>query len=165
MKLISRLLNAVSTLILVILIFFVAFTIASNSSFFGKYKSYLIQSGSMEPTIMTGDIIVIKSERTYNINDTITFKANNRIITHRIIQVQDQTDSTLYTTKGDANRTEDEGSISLEQIIGKVIFVLPKVGFLVHFSRTPWGLIFLIIIPIIALIVDQISMIVTKGKA
>lgn len=119
----------------------------------------------MEPTIMTGDIIVIKSERTYNINDTITFKANNRTITHRIIQVQDQTDSTLYTTKGDANRTEDEGSISLEQIIGKVIFILPKVGFLVHFSRTPWGLIFLIIIPIIALIVDQISMIVTKGKA
>jgi len=164
MEILSKILNLVSSTFLVILLFFGLFTLASNSMLFGNYKSFLIQSGSMEPTIMTGDIIIIKQAPRYNVNDTVTFKTNDRIVTHRIMKLDEGGEKNKFITKGDANRSEDEGNIEIDQILGKVIFVIPKLGFVIHFARTIPGLILLLIVPALALIVDQIVSISKKEK-
>lgn len=111
----------------------------------------------MEPAIMTGDVVVIQNRGTYFINDVITFRTSSgdRIVTHRIIAV-DREKVKKYSTKGDANRTGDEDAIDDQQIIGKVILVIPKLGYFVAFSKSSRGLIFLLVIPAVVLILDEL---------
>jgi len=144
----------------VFIIFFaglVILTTASNTNITGGFKSFLVQSGSMEPSIMTGDVVIINQQKQYFNNDVITFKdSQNRIITHRIVDIsQDK-----ISTKGDANRSSDPETITQNMILGKVIVVLPKLGYLVNFSKTIPGVILLIIIPCFLLIGDEILKVV-----
>ncbi len=121
------------------------------------FKSYVVQSGSMEPTIRVGDIIIIAKHNSYQLNEVITFKDENKhTITHRITAVR-TTQPPSYTTKGDANQTPDTETISLSQIVGTVILVIPKFGYVVQFIRTPWGFILTIIVPAVLLLSDEIK--------
>lgn len=115
----------------------------------------------MEPTIMTGDVIVVKTQMDYRVRDVATFRdSSNHIITHRIIEIKNST----FVTKGDANRTTDNGNIQFNQIIGKVVFILPKLGFLVVFSKSIPGVIIFMVIPGIYIIVSEILKSVKKPK-
>ena len=137
------------------------YIVSSNFTLWGGYRSFLVQSGSMEPSIMTGDIIVIQNRigssiNKYSINDVVTFtNSDNRIVTHRIVEIKNG-DETQYLTKGDANRSEDEATIIDSQIIGKVVLVIPKLGFLVAYTKTLWGLIILVLIPATIYILDEL---------
>ena len=131
---------------------FSSYLIGDGNNFWG-YRFFLVQSGSMEPTIMTGDVIVVKSQTDYKVRDVATFKdSSNHIITHRVTEIKNG----VFVTKGDANRTTDNGNIQFNQIIGKVIFILPKLGFLVVFSKSIPGLIIFMVIPGIYIIVSEI---------
>lgn len=135
----------------------VIFTLGSNTNLLGGYKSFMVLSGSMEPTINIADIIIAHQQDQYVKNDVVTFYGEERrIVTHRIFSVSQENNQNRYTTKGDANRSEDDGSILQSAIIGKVIFVIPKLGYFVNFAHSIPGLIILIFIPVIALIIDQI---------
>jgi len=158
MKVIQAIINGASYIFFFLLAIAAFFSISANTSLLGNYKSYVIQSGSMENTIMTGDIILIKSMPQYNKYDVITFKeGGERIVTHRIIQVNEaEAGKSDFVTKGDANRSIDNDVVTQEQILGKVMFVVPKVGFLVAFAKSPFGLIILILIPSALLIIDRL---------
>jgi len=135
----------------------VIFTLGSNTSLLRGYKSFMVLSGSMTPTINIGDIVITHREANYLKNDTITFyNSENRIITHRIVTIKRQGEKNIIGTKGDANRATDNDTITADKIIGKVVFVIPKLGFFVAFSRTLPGLIVLIIIPAIGLISSEL---------
>lgn len=156
MSFIRLLLTIINWLVIIGITVLGAYIVASNFSLFGGYQSLLVQSGSMEPSIMTGDIIVIQSQPDYQINDVVTFKNNsNLVVTHRIIEIQNNEEK-RYMTKGDANRSEDEDVISKSQIIGKVVFVAPKLGYFVSFTKTLPGLIMLVLIPAIIYILDEL---------
>lgn len=132
------------------------FTIGSNSNILKGYHSFLVQSGSMEPTIMTGDIVIVHQQNQYLKNDVIAFYgAENRIITHRIISSEKDYQA-IFATKGDANRSVDSDTTTIDKIIGKVIFVVPKLGYFVAFAKSLPGLILLIIVPAAALILDEL---------
>ena len=81
--------------ILIILIYNIILIFISSDNFniginlFG-YKSYIITSKSMEPSIHFGDVILVKKckENKLNIGDIITFKNNNEVITHRILDIE-----------------------------------------------------------------------------
>jgi len=106
---------------------------------------------------MTGDIIVIHPKEIYVKRDVITFhNAEGNIISHRIIDEKVKGNTKTFITKGDANQSEDEGTVSPSDILGAVAFVVPKVGFLVAFAKSIPGLIILIIIPAFTLIFDEI---------
>ena len=77
------------------------------------YKNYIIVSGSMEPTIMTGDSIFVKEvpQNEIKINDIISFQDGNIITTHRIIKIEEENGIKKYTTKGDNNNIEDKEKI------------------------------------------------------
>jgi len=80
----------------------------------GNFKVMTVLSGSMEPAIKTGSIVVIKPEKNYKIGDIITFYSNESSlsITHRIYDAKIIKNEVYYITKGDANKTPYDRKIS-----------------------------------------------------
>ena len=90
------------------------------------------KTGSMSGTLEVEDIIVVKLTKDVAKNDIITFLQDDTIITHRILEIKDET----ITTKGDANNTKDE-PINKEQIIGKVVFSFKNIAIWKQVFTTP----------------------------
>ena len=93
------------------------------------------------------------TDNNYKANDIVTYKdSSNQYVTHRIVSINDDT----VITKGDANNTEDS-PIKKKDIIGKMIFKLSMLGFIVYLFNKPiiWILIFIIGILIIFVIPDK----------
>lgn len=159
MKLISLLqttFNLASWLVLIIFVIFCLYTLGSNTTLFGRYRSYLVLSGSMEPTIRINDIIVVGQRPQYFPLDVITFTNDNHLITHRVVESLPQSGSHHYLTKGDANRSQDEGQVDQSAVIGKVVLVIPRLGHFVSFAQSPYGLVILIVTPLVGLLLDLI---------
>lgn len=105
-----------------------------------------VYTGSMEPAIPVGGIVVIKpvNPETLREGDIVCFRfSESTSVTHRIINVTDEG----FKTKGDANEDPDQGIVEKENVIGKVIFIIPFIGYLGSFVRTPIGFILLVILP------------------
>ena len=125
----------------------------------GNYQVKIVKSGSMEPAIKTGSVIVIKPGAEYKVGEIITFgKDDKRNIptSHRINATRMDQGKMLYTTKGDANNSSDMKEISQNEIIGRVIFKLPYLGYILDMARRPIGFILLVAIPALAIIYDEI---------
>lgn len=105
-----------------------------------NYKTVL--TGSMEPAIPVGSIVITKEQSSYEIEDIISFQEEGAIITHRIITI----DRERYITKGDANNVADTEEVQQKQILGKVILTIPLLGYLVMWLMSPVGIISLFII-------------------
>ena len=136
-------------------------------SFLG-IKTYVIISGSMEPKINIGDIVIEKSiknkEEEIKIGDIISYRSGQTIITHRIINIEEDENGILrITTKGDNNNTEDSERILINNIEGKVIMIIPKIGYITLLLRDK---IIIIVVFIIAYIyIEQIEKIKRKKEA
>lgn len=91
------------------------------------YKSYIIKTNSMEPTINVNDVLVSKKVDKDEIKtgDIITFIKDGEIITHRITQIGADGE---YTTKGDNNNIEDSFTIKYDNIEGKHVLTIPLLG-------------------------------------
>lgn len=158
---IKKIIDAFFWLIFFVFLALMGLTFISSLNSNLAFKSFLVQSGSMEPAIMTGDIIIVKSFPKYVLNDVVTFTDNaGRVVTHRILEEN----ASSFTTKGDANRTEDKDEINQGQIIGKVVFTIPKLGYAIGFSRTLPGIIILVMIPASLIIYEQAKVIFKAGK-
>lgn len=100
-------------------------------SLFG-FKTFQIVSGSMEPELSVNDIVIVKKVKQKKIKegDIITFKNRyGEIVTHRVYYVARNTQNDqVYGTKGDANNTEDDGQVSYENIEGKYVGKIPRIG-------------------------------------
>jgi signal peptidase len=110
----------------------------SNKSSLPKifgFAQVIVISGSMQPAIEAGDLIIIKGQEEYEKNDIVTYRENNTLITHRIVE----TNQSEVVTKGDANNTSDK-PILQSDIEGKVILRLPGAGNIVLFLRKPTGI-------------------------
>lgn len=112
-------------------------------SFLG-YKLFTVSSGSMEPTLKIGDIIIVKdyAKESIKVNDIITFKENENFITHRIIEI----DKGKYKTKGDNNNSADVRLIDYSEIQGRLVGKIPKIGLLIINVKTLTGTVILGII-------------------
>lgn len=140
---------------------------SETPSFLG-IKTYVIISGSMEPKINIGDIVIEKSiknkEEEIKIGDIISYRSGQTIITHRIINIEEDENGILrITTKGDNNNTEDSERILINNIEGKVIMIIPKIGYITLLLRDK---IIIIVVFIIAYIyIEQIEKIKRKKEA
>lgn len=112
-----------------------------NPTVFG-FSWAVILSGSMEPEISLDDIIVNKAQDSYQVGDVITFENGSSLTTHRIVGVSEKG----FITKGDANNTEDTAPVPQEQILGRVIFSVPKVGLVLGNLKTPLGMLCLVLL-------------------
>ncbi len=133
--------------------------LAISSSFsVGGFKLLVVKSGSMEPAIKTGSIVIDKNYNNYNIGDIITFKNLEKpkeTSTHRIAEKQCAGGICLFKTKGDANNGVDLGQVAQDKIVGKVILSIPYFGYLVSFCRSLPGIILLIVIPAVIIVYEE----------
>lgn len=134
---ISKIITAIVICIFVIIS--INFLTAKSETIFKLvgYRSYTVLSGSMKPEFNPGDIVIVKHKNKSDIqvNDIATFKDNEgNIITHRIVE---QLDGDGYITKGDNNNVRDAEVVKEENIIGKVKFIIPKVGYIFNFLSNP----------------------------
>ncbi|MDF2884118.1 MAG: peptidase signal peptidase [Clostridiaceae bacterium] len=97
----------------------------------------VIATGSMEPEIKPGDIILVEKiteEEEINnlkVNDVIQFHSDGILISHRIIQIKkDDSGDMLFRTKGDNNSGVDADLVKPKNIKGKIKYVVPKIGWL-----------------------------------
>lgn len=135
----------------VILVFISCFNKIDNISLFG-YKAYIITTNSMQPSIYSGDIVIVKEvdEDELKIGDLITFKQNNKVITHRITNIEIISTQKIYTTKGDNNNIEDEQKVQHYMIEGKKVLTIPKLGHIIKILENE--IIFLIIVIILLIL-------------
>jgi len=137
----------------------VFFVMASKLPINGNYELKVVLSGSMEPAIKMGSIVVIKPKDNYKVADIITFGKDTKTdipTTHRIVNVRALSGEMVYTTKGDANENSDVQEVKDKAVIGKVLFSVPYVGFLIDFAKKPVGFILLIIVPFSAIAIDEL---------
>gem|GEM_PF-2696522 len=137
-------------------------TLFSGNKLGTNFKLFTVQSGSMKPTLNVGDLIIIKEMDDYYANDIVTFDGNldnasQIIITHRITRSEIMGDKTVYVTKGDYNSVEDLTKIQEKDILGKYIFKIPLIGYVINFARTPLGFILMLVVPCILIIVTEIT--------
>lgn len=131
----------------------------------GNFKVKIVQSGSMEPVIKTGSIVVIRPEERYAVGDIVTFGKDTKTqvpTTHRIVAISGEGLQKVISTKGDANDAKDPSDSRYADIIGKVLFSLPYVGFILDFARKPLGFALLVGVPALSIIVDEILKIVRE---
>lgn len=102
------------------------------------YGRAVVITGSMEPAIKPCDIVIIHEQENYQVGDIVIYKAHS-YITHRIVAKTDDG----YITQGDANNVDD-GEILKSQVVGKVIRIIPQVGKVIDFFKTPLGMLILI---------------------
>ena len=112
--------------------------LTSKSDTFFKlvgFRTYTVLSGSMEPTYSPGDVIITKhkSKSDIKVDDIVTFIEDDSVITHRIVEQSEKG----YITKGDNNNTEDTQILTPENIIGEVVFGIPKIGYMIDFLSKP----------------------------
>lgn len=120
------------------------------SSVFG-YTQVTVMSGSMEPVISAGDVLIIHDEDEYNAEDIVTFWRDEVLVTHRLIEEREQG----WITKGDYNNVVDSQLVQKNQIIGKVIVIIPYLGLVILYLRTPLGILTVIILLFILLILPE----------
>jgi len=101
----------------------------------GVYPT-IVASGSMQPTLQVGDIVVSVKPDPYKVEtgDVIQFRKGEDMILHRVIEV-DTSEGRTFITKGDANTVPDLDPVSMEQIVGKRIFTIPKIGWIPIYSK------------------------------
>lgn len=138
-----------------------AFTVISSKASGGEptlfhYQLKIVLSGSMEPNIRTGSIIInelTQEDTDFKKGDIITFQAGERTITHRIIDVLDVNGEKLFETKGDNNKVPDPDYVHRDQILSKYTgIMIPKIGYLLSYTTTRLGSALLLIIPGITLV-------------
>lgn len=126
-----------------------------------SYKTFCIISGSMKPEINVNDIIIAKevAQEEIKINDIISFRINQETITHRIVNIENGTDGKVYyTTKGDANNTEDGEKITFDNIEGKYIFRIQKIGSIITALQNKKILIITMVMLVLLYLIEQKNM-------
>lgn len=131
----EKVIKNILKIILIILIYnmiLLGISVMDNNENFniGGFKSYIITTSSMEPNVQVGDVVICKKIDANELKegDVITFNKDGEVITHRITKIQTENDKKLYITKGDNNTLEDNEKIEENQIKGKMIIKIPKMG-------------------------------------
>lgn len=158
----SRILTSLSVVIFLFGLF--VFVSVLNASA-GKVPSVLgfsfmqIQTGSMEPEYPVGSIVITRKVDCFDLQkgDVISFystdaETSGMVITHRIVKVEKTLGGgqPLFTTKGDANSTDDATKVSNISVIGKVVFNIGTVGgSVISVLKNPNVIFFFIVLPLI----------------
>lgn len=103
-----------------------------NTGLLGVRPS-LISGNSMRPTLLPGDIVITRdvTATALQVGDVVRFRRDGLDVIHRVMAIQmDATGQLILTTRGDNNNVDD-APVYAEQVQGKLILTLPKVGWII----------------------------------
>lgn len=107
-------------------------------------RPFAVLSGSMEPAYKVGSLVYVRKTdpEDLKVGDVITFmQSEDTVVTHRIVEiVPDEEDPSVlrFRTKGDGNDTEDGSPVHYRNVLGRVVFSLPGLGYVAgYISGSP----------------------------
>lgn len=168
-SIISKIITYICLAVLFLVACFLLFYIVNNQIARMKNEPALVNiftivSPSMEPNIRVYDVIIefkVKNEADLKVGDIITFYTDELdtegyTVTHRIEAINTINGKRRYITKGDNNQSVDNGFITYKNIVGKVKYIVPKVGKIQFFISSRLGWLLIILIPAMGIIIMDI---------
>lgn len=119
------------------------------------WRPYTVLTGSMRPNIQPGDVVMDRPMKITDadVGDVITFSdpgRDGKLVTHRIRSITRGPIQTDVETRGDANNNSERWSIRTTDSVGRVVYVIPKVGYIANtIRRHPAGILLLVVVPVI----------------
>lgn len=157
----------IHSLTIVLIVFIGLITIGSFVNFL-SFRFFIVNSGSMAPSIKTGSLILSQKTKDVKKNDVITFfyPLNDvKYVTHRVAAIEQvNKNEVVYRTKGDANNSIDSQFVRPEAVYGKVLFAIPTLGYFFSFVRTTPGLALFLIIPTTIIVYNEFLSIIKELK-
>lgn len=126
------------------------------------YSLFRVETGSMEPTIPTGALLICEKEKIEDIklNDIICYRSQTQqmlgqVITHRVIKKDQTTDGVWFLeTRGDANTVSDAYYVTAGNLIGKVVWYSGQTNVfanIIRFISQKTGFLSCIVLPVLVL--------------
>lgn len=138
-KMAKKVLDSVSLVLVLLVVLFALFLMGSRLV---GLQVFHIVSPSMEPTYNVGDLIYVKTvdPDSVKVGDPITFVLNEDLMvaTHRVVAID--SGNRQFTTKGDANKTEDAAPVHFNNLIGVPVFSIPLLGYVSAYIQSPPGM-------------------------
>lgn len=107
------------------------------------HKIYIVMSGSMEPALQVGSIVLVRPLAAEEIRpgDIVTFRNQYSpdVVSHRVQHVEEEENGLLFYTKGDANEVLDPLPVPARLLVGKVVLTVPYLGYLFAYARSREG--------------------------
>jgi signal peptidase I len=99
------------------------------------YEVLVVRSGSMEPSIHTGGIVIVdRQAQALKVGDVASFREpSGSVVTHRVVGMDDAG----YITRGDANGADDATARPRAAVYGTVVLALPILGYGIHWLEQP----------------------------
>ena len=123
------------------------------------YRFYIVNSGSMSPTIDMDSMIIVKETDPQYIDrgDIVTYYGHDRDskVTHRVVEIEGA--GTSFITRGDANDSNDPIPLEGNKLIGKVIISIPWIGKVFRFLNTRLGVIIIGLLITLWIVVPMVS--------
>ena len=161
--------NIFFTVLILYVVFICVQRLSVNNTVFG-FRLFTVATGSMKGVYNVNDVIAVKDfdNKKLKVGDDIAFIGNrggleNKLVTHRIIKIEEDSNGRIFTTKGVKNSVEDP-SITESQILGKVVGVVPVVTQINHVVKSQLGFFCLIFCPLVLVIVLEILQTITDIK-
>lgn len=165
-RIVSTIVNVVLVIaiVLAVLATYVSFATSSGNvpSVLGV-RLYSVQTKSMEPTLMQGDLVIstaVKDPKDLQHNDIITYWTiidGERVLnTHRIMEISNVGGSLAFTTKGDNNNTNDSQYVHQKDVVGKYSFRIGGVGKVFDYLQTSTGFLIVVVIPVLLFLLVQL---------
>jgi len=125
-------------------------------------RPYTVLSGSMEPTIGAGDLVVAErvSARDVRLGDVVTFEdpeRGNRLTTHRVGGIRRLGAKVEFVTKGDANDATERWRTASDGDLGRVAYAMPWIGNVTALTRRPLGFALIVALPLLLLAVNELA--------
>ena len=162
-----RVANGIGFLVMLALV--VPFVVFGAPGVVGADHSFVVLSGSMEPEISAGDVVLVAETDPSAIGegDVVTFVRSDEAapVTHRVIGIEEQGGSLAFETQGDANAEPDAGLVPEENLIGTVLLTIPFIGYVIQFVNTPAGFALFVGGPIGLLVLSGIRSFVRSSKS
>lgn len=160
----KKIIKVISNILTVFVIILSLLLLTPNVLLNFGINCFVVLSGSMEPVIDTGSIVMVNSrDKDVEVGDIILYRIENTNVVHRIIRV---TDEDTYITKGDNNESEDFSPVSAVQIYGKAMempwgWCIPYAGYVSNWLQTNR---LYLVVGIIACVAFRICMIFVNDK-
>ncbi|WP_299030055.1 signal peptidase I [uncultured Thermanaerothrix sp.] len=99
-----------------------------NTGFFGV-RPFVVSGYSMKPTLVAGDLVIVQpvTPEAVRVGDIIQFRLPGGSVVHRVVEIHRENNQLTFITQGDNNNVRDD-PITPEQVQGRVVLVIPKVG-------------------------------------